>query len=88
MNYIFNFRYVRGTELDILNNFIKSHKMKWNKRLVGLNGEVVSQFIYDGDFDCTILNDFQQVKSSGINIDSIEKDNGVFIESMQFVINV
>ena len=82
MQYIFSFRYRPETELNILNEFIKLHKMKWKKRLVQLNGDVVSQFVYNGEFDPkqqSVSEGFQKIKTSGVVIDLIEKDNGSFI---------
>lgn len=80
--YLFTFRYKPETELNVLNNFIKERKMKWKRRVVHINGDVISQFVYNGDF---IYNqeiedfEFKKIKNSGVYIDLIEKDNGRII---------
>ena len=79
IQYIFSFRYQPATTLDVLNEFIKSHKMKWKKRLVKLNGDVVSQFALNGEINNSLSDDLKKIKTSGVNIDLVEKDNGVFI---------
>lgn len=80
--YLFTFRYKPETELNILNNFIKTRKMKWKRRVVHINGDVISQFVYNGDFiyDQEIEDsEFKKIKNSGVYIDLIEKDNGRII---------
>ena len=82
MQYIFSFRYRPETELNTLNDFIKSRKMKWRKRLVQLNGDVVSQFVYNGEFDTNQIPngaEFQKIKISGVTVDRVECDNGSYI---------
>jgi hypothetical protein len=82
MQYIFTFRYKPETELNILNNFIKLRKMKWKRRIVHVNGDVISQFMYSGDFiyDQDIEDtEFKKIKNSGVYIDLIEQDNGRII---------
>jgi hypothetical protein len=87
MQYIFSFRYKPETELNILNEFIKSSIMKWKKRLVQLNGDIIAQFVHNGEIDynqLTYIGDVEKIKTSGITIDCIEKDNGRFITPVVF----
>ncbi len=81
MMYIFNFRYRPNTELNLLNDFVKVNKLKWKSRNVNLNDDIRVTFTTDHDFDVTY--NFKKMKDSGIAIDSIERDNGKFIEILQ-----
>ncbi len=80
MIYIFSFRYKPDTELDTLNNFIKTNKLKWKARKVELNDDILVRFIYDGEFD--LAYDFQKIRDSGVSIDSIEIDTGKNIKTV------
>jgi hypothetical protein len=64
MIYIFNFRYKPDTELNILYNFIKLNKLKWCKREIGLNDDIIVQFKMHGIFD--LKYDFKDIQSAGI----------------------
>lgn len=80
MIYIFNFRYKPDTDLNVLNNFIEKNNLKWKARNVELNSDIHVVFTLTGktNFEC----DFGKIKDSGISIDSIEVDNGKFIEQL------
>jgi len=80
MIYIFNFRYKPNTELNVLNEFIKTNKLKWKARNVELNDDIHVAFTLNGDFDLSYS--FEKIKNSGIVVDSIEVDNGKFIENV------
>ena len=80
MIYIFNFRYKPNTELNVLNEFIKVNKLKWKARNVELNDDIHVVFTLNGDFDLSYS--FEKIKNSGIVVDSIEVDNGKFIENV------
>lgn len=79
MLYIFNFRYKPNTDLLVLNEFIKLKKLKWQSRNVMLNGDIKVKFVSSlSDFNI-MENDILKIKNSGVSIDSIERDNGMFI---------
>lgn len=80
MIYIFNFRYKPNTELNVLNEFIKINKLKWKARNVELNDDINVAFTLNGNFDLSYS--FEKIKNSGVAIDSIEVDNGKFIENV------
>ena len=81
MIYIFSFRYKPNTELDLLNDFIRIYKLKWKARNVELNNDILVRFVLNGDFDMNY--NFKKIKDSGIEIDSIEIDNGKIIQTIR-----
>lgn len=81
MMYIFNFRYKPNTELNLLNEFVKAHKLKWKSRNVNLNDDIRVTFTTDCNFDAAY--NFKKMNESGIIIDSIEVDNGKFIQNLE-----